>query len=401
MARRRVTARQADERARGLWRSRVAPRSDPEDLDRPLDGGISLNTEGRYTRIALTVDESEVSSCGIVDFQQQIGSQTIHMGGVAGVGTHREHRFQGYSSRVLENALRWMRANEYDASMLYGIAGFYPRFGYAPAFPTVKFSLAVRDAEAVAPGGHRLVRYRGEHLRAVLRMYQANNAMRTGVTSRLPGTWEPWRKGLQFGTKADPWLVLDDRGRPVGYVVYHKEPETAKILEVGFRTAAVFPSVVRHAARRAVRERMESIELFLPEDDLFVDYCKGLRLKMEREFPRCGGAMVRLVRVPTALGKVAAELGSRMTGSGHLNVRTNLDDVGLAWSGSALRVGDPIRRAPTARMPQWALAQLLYGYRRAAGLEAAGAVKAPRKAIEALEEMFPVRPHYHYAADHF
>ena len=122
---------------------------------------------------------------------------------------------------------------------------------------------------------------------------------------------------------------------------------------------------------------------------------------MEREFPRCGGAMVRLICVPTALSKVAAELGSRMTGTGQLNIRTNLDDVGLAWSGGELNVGAPIPRAPTARMPQWALAQLLYGYRRAAGLEAAGAVKAPRRAMDALEELFPVRPHYHYAVDHF
>ena len=52
-------------------------------------------------------------------------------------------------------------------------------------------------------------------------------------------------------------------------------------------------------------------------------------------------------------------------------------------------------------MPQWALAQLLYGYRTAEALAAAGTLKASRQAVEALSDLFPLRPHFHYLADHF
>jgi len=401
MARRRLTARQADDHIKELRRGRIPARSTREDLDAPLDAGIEVTGEAPRYRVALAVDGVEVSSCVVVDMQQQIGSEIVHMGGIADVSTHGDHRFQGYSSRVLENALRWMRANGFDSSMLYGIPAYYPRFGYAKAFADCKFSVAVREAEVVEPGGHRFVRYRKEHLRAVLRMYHANNATRTGPTRRCPKTWRPWRKGLNFGTKAETWVALDAKGKPEGYVVYHEEPATARILEVGFARPGVFASIVRHAARRAVRERMENIDLYLPEDDLFVDYCKALGVDEHTRRPRCGGCMVRLIRIPTALAKAAPVLGSRMAGSGQLTIRTNLGDVGLAWSGGELTVGAPHRRGLTARMPQWALAQLLYGYRRAATLAVAGAASASPRAMDALEEMFPVRPHYHFAVDHF
>ena len=60
--------------------------------------------------------------------------------------------------------------------------------------------------------------------------------------------------------------------------------------------------------------------------------------------------------------------------------------------------GRPRRRKENE---QWAVAQLLYGYRDAEALAAAGTLKAARPAVAALCEMFPPRPHFHYLVDHF
>jgi hypothetical protein len=173
----------------------------------------------------------------------------------------------------------------------------------------------------------------------------------------------------------------------------------------------VLGDLTRQAARWALAQRLENIQFFLPADDELMDFCKPLAIKMETTWRAQGGGQVRMIRVPAALAAAAGELGSRMAGRGELTIRTNLDDAHLAWSAGKLTVGHACpsggsppgarRGGPQARMPQWALAQLLYGYRSVAALTREGVLQAGAPAAAALTEMFPVRPHYHYLVDHF
>ena len=372
-----------------------------ENLDGPLDGGLRITEAFPKHPVALEVDGETVSQVWVCDLQQQIGSQVVRMGGIADVATHDDHRFRGYMRRVMSGALCWMRREGYDTSMLYGIRSFYPKFGYAPAFPRIEFTVSVRDAEAVRSVGYRFVAFRAEHLRAVLRMYHAHNAGRTGPVRRDAKSWQPFRKGRNWHSKAVCKVALDRTGRPAGYIVYDSEPLTASVIEVGAVRPAVFADILRAASRHAWQQRLEHIQLVLPEDDAFIEFCKPLGLRKKVHYLRDGEAMVRMINVPGALKKVAAELGSRMRGSGRLNLRTNLDSVGVAWSRGRLRVAEPMTGSPSARMPQWALAQLLYGYRSASGLAAVGVLRGARAALEALEEMFPPAPHFHHCVDYF
>ena len=57
--------------------------------------------------------------------------------------------------------------------------------------------------------------------------------------------------------------------------------------------------------------------------------------------------------------------------------------------------------AVVARMPQWALAGMLYGYDSAPALAAGGSIKTTGKGLEMLTEMFPITPHYHSRIDAF
>jgi predicted acetyltransferase len=376
--------------------------SGAEDLDRPVDAELRVTAEVSTHKLSLIVGEQEVSWLKVVDFRQHVGRDVVRMGGIAWVGTHKNHRFRGYSRRVLQNSLYWMRQAGYDTAMLYGIPSFYPKFGYAQAFPCVSFTLAVRDAERAVPAGYQMVKFDpARHLKAVLAMYHANNAARTGVTLRDAKGWEPFRKGMRYGSKAECRVAVDSAGRAAGYIVRHDEPFTAVIIEAGFATPSVLGDLTRQAARWALAQRLENIQFLLPEDDGLMDFCKPLAIKMETTWRAQGGAQVRMMNVPSALTAAAGELGSRMAGRGELTIRTNLDDVHLAWSAGRLTVGPPRRGGPQARMPQWALAQLLYGYRGVATLMRDGALAAAPKAAAALTEMFPVRPHYQYLVDHF
>ncbi len=375
--------------------------SETENLNRSLDGELRITKAFPKHHVALEVDGETASQVWVCDLQQQIGSQVVRMGGIADVATHDDHRFKGHMRRVLSGALCWMRREGFDTSMLYGIRSFYPKFGYAPAFPRIEFSMSVRDAEAVRPAGYRFVAFRPEHLRAVLRMYHAHNAGRTGPVRRDAKSWQPFRKGRRWHSKAVCKVAVDPTGRPVGYVVYDSEPLTTSVIEVGTAKPAVLADLLRAAAHHAWKQRLEHIQLVLPEDDAFIEFCKPLGLRKKIHYLRDGEAMVRMINVPGALKKVAGELASRMGGSGRLNIRTNLDSVGVVWSRGRLEVAEPLTGAPSARMPQWALAQLLYGYRSAAGLAAVGMLRGGRATLKALEEMFPPTPHFHFCVDYF
>jgi len=66
-----------------------------------------------------------------------------------------------------------------------------------------------------------------------------------------------------------------------------------------------------------------------------------------------------------------------------------------------MRVGPAMRKGHAVHLPQWALAQLLYGYESAATLAAGGVLKADGKTVETLAEMFPPHAHYQYKTDEF
>jgi predicted acetyltransferase len=232
-------------------------------------------------------------------------------------------------------------------------------------------------------------------------MYRRNNEGRTGVTRRDPKHWRPFHKGLHWGSDADVDVALDARGKPAGYIVFHRSHNTAVVIEAGFRTRKVLSALLRRAAERAWERRLESVELRLPEDDALVEHCIPFGLNKRVRYAADGGAMVRMIDVQGALHAIADELVGRIRMPGQLNLRTNLGGAGLFWEPDVLGVGDPLPNAPTLRLPQWALAQLLYGYRSADALAGEGIVRGPKAGISLLRELLPVHPHYQFAVDHF
>ncbi len=380
----------------------AAPFNGREVLDGALDEAIETAAADHGTRLNLLVDGQAVSWCTIVDFHQQIGPCLLRMGGLAGVATQREHRRKGYCRRVLTSALRWMRREGYDVSMLYGIPGMYPKFGYAEAFAEVVWRVAVRDAETAPRGIYRVVDFDpARHLPAVLKLYRATNAGRTGVTTRDPKTWTPFPLGRSYRSHAIVKCLCDRRERVTGYLV-HDSDRPAEVIEAGWASPKVFGALLAAAADGAWAERAETVTFHLPSDSAFMRRCRGYGLTCETTWRRDGGAMVRLINVPSALGKLADLLAERAGAAGRVNLVTNLDSAGLSWRRGSMTVrAAPLAGAPTARLPQWALAQLLYGYVGAADLHVDGVLTAPRQAMDLLAALFPPAPHYHYLTDRF
>jgi len=374
--------------------------SESENLDLPIDDDIRITPGTSRHLLELIVGGMSVSHATIIDFEQQIGSLSVKMGGVAGVGTREDQRFKGYSRRVLENSLRFMRQSGCDTSMLFGICSYYPKYGFAPAFPTVRSTLAVRDAERAQAAGFKEEEFSPRYLSPVLRMFNKENAGRTGPVRRDPKTWRPFRKGVNWQTKAHAVMLLDKRGRAAGYYVYD-DTDGLAVLEVGYEKPAVFGDILAGLAARAWEMRYENFTLILPPDHLFMEFCKILGIVMSIHFRPDGEAMVRMINIPGALQRAAPELCRRMSGSGSIAIQTNLDSVQVEWSQGRLNVLPQVKLKNAVTMPQWALAQLFYGYNNARALAAAGYIRGTDKEIAILQQLFPTMQHFFHLVDAF
>jgi predicted acetyltransferase len=380
----------------------LVARSTPENLALPLDERIVIASDFPTHRIALMVDGEDVSGTLVFDFAQHFGPCRLRMGGVAGVRTHRDHRFKGYSRIVLENMLRWMYQEGFDVSQLGGITAFYPKFGYVKAFPETYFEFKVCDAERLIAKGYTFVDYEPKYLTAVLSMFRRNQSTRIGPTERDRRHWRPFRKGITWGPKAVCRVAIDRRRRAVGYFVYDDALDEVMVLEVGHVCPDVFPDIILAASGMAWKRRLSTFRFRLPEDDEVMAYGMHLGVKKEVIYSTDGGPMVRMINSHSALEKAGPLLAGRMNGQGRLCLQTNNDKVWLSWSAGELAVSRrPLAGAAVVRLPQWALASLLYGYCSAPALAADGSIKTTVKALELLSEMFPVTPHYHSRIDAF
>ena len=394
--------RRPDRRIEMLRGRRVSTMSDAENFDGPLDPEIHVQrTSPRRNVLMIIVDGERASKTGISMREEQFGPVTLRVGCIGGVGTEPKYRFKGYSRKIMENCLRSMRHDEADLSLLIGITAFYPKYGYAPVMSQIHYTMAIEDAAIVKPSGLGFVRFAPKYLKAVLAMYHKNNAGRTGPFRRSPATWKPFHKGVDWRSKAFCHVAINETSKPVGYIVHDSDEEKAIICEVGFTTPAVFDDLLAYAVKLAAKKHTDRVHFYLPEDDLFMRFCKPLGMYKHVRYLRDGQEMARMINTASALKKLAPLLIERMDASGEITLRTNLDDVTLKWSKGALSVSEPKRSGLQVRTPQWALAQMIYGYRNASEISVCGSLKGSKEAIAILDQMFPITPHFLYAVDGF
>jgi hypothetical protein len=70
---------------------------------------------------------------------------------------HPEHRLQGYDKATVRSALHHLAATGRALTVFYGRPEFYPRFGCAPCFPSLRTELPVAvvdEADAVGGANH-------------------------------------------------------------------------------------------------------------------------------------------------------------------------------------------------------------------------------------------------------
>lgn len=371
---------------------------------------ITTRDVGREHFRELWIDGEEKAICRliVIDLPMRIGTTVVRMAGIGDVYTQHEHREKGYMRHLYEDTARYMTDEGYDVSMLFGIENFYTKFGYASSLASSVCKVKTRDAEVAADRAGEYISRPVEEkdMSAVLALYNANNAARTGTIVRTPEGFSKFHKGTWYGAPPEATLLEDANSALLAYIVWDANAKAVKVAEVEARDDALFPALLASLAEQAVTKRCEDIELHLPPDHPLGEFVQRYGAKWKIAYPRYGSGMLRILNQQPLFEKIAPELERRLAISpmagytGTLVLCTDLGTTALAFEDGKLAVGT-LDAATRLELSQDRLVQLVMGYRSVRDVLNDPDVQMESDAIPLLNALFPRSHPYVWVADQF
>ena len=354
-----------------------------------------------WERVRVEVDGELVSWMQTFTVGHRLRGVTLESAGVVGVHTDDAHQMRGHMRFMLETVLHRATARGVPLSTLYGVPNLYHRWAYATVMPEFTFTLTTRRAESV-PSRHSVRDGQPEDRPAIARLYNRETSRFSGMRVREPERWLGPRQGLYFG-RLEAWVrvVQDSAGCIVGYGIGDQLDHDARrldIVDAQASSTAAAASLVRAMADEAVRQRLGTIVFHVHPESRVGGYLRNLEVTFSSERPIGRSQMVRLSLPGTVLDSLqsyaldqAHELGAQRPS--RLQVDTELGAGELPLGGDL-----PPHRV---RLPSARLAEVLFGYRKAAELRDIHGVELSVHDCELLDTLFPRLDAYCYWPDRY
>ncbi|MDA1192159.1 MAG: GNAT family N-acetyltransferase, partial [Candidatus Poribacteria bacterium] len=287
---------------------------DPQRIERMTDFFSKIHKNDpdfnvNNTRLA-KVDGKIVSVIQIFDRQMLAHGVPLRMGGLGSVGTHPDHRGQGYNTLVLQDVVHYMEAERYDISLLFtGINDFYARLGWRTFHHALALQVPLNGALPSVPFGGEIRQIRWEDdLDAVIELHRAFNRDATGPTLRSKAYWEVHHTWRPYS--AEQIQVAVEGGEIVAYRRDRGGDTIEELAHLDGRESAAHALIFdfMQKAKEAGKERVRfdgnpSFRRMLE--------AHGLSVEVERK----GSFMFRIVGLETVLTKLMAKASARLKAS--------------------------------------------------------------------------------------
>jgi len=338
------------------------------------------------------VDGKLAAKYTLLDFETWIHGVKFAMGGLAGVATWPDYRRQGLVAKLLAHSLETMRARGQTVSFLHPFSfPFYRKFGWEYYTDLKKVEIPMAKLPPAPPETARVRRVANDG--ALL------DATYAAYASRYSGTLvrtEDWWRDRIFSRSQETTAVYEDAdGRMQGYVTYEVKDRTLTASEL-----VALDEDARRALYGYLRNHdsmAETVKVTVPGDDPIAFLLPDPRVKLEL----VPYFMARVVDAAAFVAALPFVAGAPAT------VRLRVSDAHAPWNDGAwtLAVDDAGRGtlAPASegaddggalQLSIAAFTAMCIGARRPAFLHAAGMLRGPRDAAEALERVLPARPTY-------
>ena len=310
---------------------------------------------------ACFIDGEAASVVQVFDRSMRIGNCVVRMGGVGSVGTPPAHRRTGYSSRVVRDTVRYMRAAGYDLSLLStGIQSHYARAGWV-MYPTYSMEVTLPLTLEEAPADVTIEQYEPNwDLPALQAIFDQFNANRTGTFVRNieywinRPTWRPYDSSLYW--------VAKQGGKTVAYL----QAERWRMAEFGYLPEAETAMIALfcHCFRCAKAEGKQEIEALAPSESRKIFETMGCSVRRhERD-----NIMALITNFGSLLTKIKPLLEMRLRDSdfsawnGTIRIRYEADERTLIVRDGAINIArNSVSPEIDLLVDQTQLLKLLFG----------------------------------------
>ncbi len=394
------------------------------------DGGVTfaLQDDGT-TRADVWADGRSVSHQVLKPYTLCFGAARVSATGIGKVETAPEERRRGHYRRLMAATLEHLAREGRELAVLYGIAGFYPKFGFATAGPEHFLELTKLDERPPLPAGWTVRPFAEGDLAAVRRIYDDATAWSTGAALRGARDWARMPGGTHASAEDACRVAVSPRGEVAGYA---------------WRSQGPWGWAVRHLQRRYPDAWVvgEALATHLDAGDAILWACRdwgAMRIggdapcrrvivatepsgavaraamhhhaTFARHYAACGESMARVVRVRPLMEALAPELSrtlrasERAASAGTLRMTTDIGAVDLALADGEVRVvdADAGAAAPTWHLeaPQHEIARLCFGAFPPEHVLARLASPPSAETSRVVAALFPLRQPHMHAPDRF
>ena len=223
------------------------------------------------TRVVI-VDGRMVATLRIWDRDMRIGSRSVRMGGIGGVGTHPDHRRTGYASAMMKEAIEYMRSAGYDISVLFSSRAqpLYRSLGYESAPMEGVRIVPRRTVDSVKTDWQVEPFDEKRDLEQVVALYDAYNAKRSGAIVRSRAHWDTTIARLR-GTL--PAVVARHGDTLGGYLSCVVEGSAVHVDEVAYDRSdpSALVALAHHLLRVCEEKQIKEIRGEIPRRHPLID----------------------------------------------------------------------------------------------------------------------------------
>jgi predicted acetyltransferase len=342
-------------------------------------------------------EDGEVrASTTVLPLESFVRGEPRPMGGVSAVMVHPAYRRRGFAGELMRAVLCDMREREVALSLLSPFAhAFYRVFGYELVSEGIEYRLKPPDLPTSPEQSHLRAYVEGD-LPSLMRLYEVEARRHALSVSRSEGHWKS-----DEVMKDKDIAVYGRDGEVEGYILYEisgwqedRDPRrTIKVDELVAGTRRAREGLISFMA--GLNPMVYGIRLYAPRGEPLHPYLKSSYVEARIEPDQ----MLRLVDVETALGYLELTPEEPLV----LDVE---DDVIPENAGQyTVGGGEVVHGAETEHVVSLdvrRLAQLYAGYLPPRDLARHGLVEASSpRALDLLDELFPVGDPWLYGPDHF
>jgi len=344
-------------------------------------------------KISLLADGEKVSRLTVLDLRMHYGKSEVTVGGIAGVFTSRAFRRKGYSKKIMEYAIRWMQSKEYSLSALFGIRGYYERYGFAVFMSECTVTLPLKNIAKIKPSvKHQITlsdnpKYK---FKEIARLYEENNIYRVASIVRNLKSWKGFRKGVSW--EHEPKILVARDDDVLGYAALERWPplESTIVAEIEARKHdyRVYASLLNKLYEIMRRKMKSYLKLYVPSDHPIINILSAYGCTLRIDYPASGGGMACVVSLKRTLRTIKDELEARSKGVE--------GDVCICLPDGRIKLKEGAGTRNKVKMGWGAAAQLILGYRRPDEITSSAETHGN---VAILEKLFPRTTPYVWQPD--